>query len=113
MSKSFCRALFSVAVLLASFTSAAAQYLDPGRAWTERDAQGRRIGAVEPRAGGGYVLRVRKGDAAPRWNPDPAARTSNVMRKGVGQGLLSRVQEGRGSNGIRKGDALALGSRID
>jgi hypothetical protein len=31
----------------------------------------------------------------------------------LGQGRLSRVQEGRGSNGIRKGDALALGIRID
>lgn len=51
----------AVAVALSSITPAAAQYLDPGRAWIDRDAQGRRLGTQEPRSGGGSVLRDPQG----------------------------------------------------
>lgn len=73
----------AMADVFASSTPAAAQYLDPGRTRTDRDAHGHRQGIREPRSGGGSILR------------DAQGRRLGTMEPGPSGTLIERDAQGR------------------
>ena len=79
------------AVMLAPVPSpAVAQWLDPGRKWEERDAQGRRTGSIEPNQRG-YVER------------DAQGRRTGSGEYGSSGRIIERDAQGRRTGSIEPG----------
>src|SRR5688572_28120406 len=73
---------------LALVASASGQWLDKGRDWVERDAQGRRTGTVEPSGRGGYVERDARGRRQETGEAGPGGPTIRRDAQGCRTGTV-------------------------